>query len=177
MMFFIYSNVRCFKWGVKKTGDVVLRERPVEDQHLVAAISDAASFQSPGFNKKNQHYMNSMFCLYNITIHNCDSVHIQSTSNSHSLFLTSDEMERNNTLPKDYLYLDFNDSQFQPSPLTGSDVGTFSDSFPTSSFYAILWSDSERYSSEGKFEFLAVCNEEYVEETVDGSGEVIPNDF
>ena len=153
----------CYKWRVKRTGDVVLRERPVQDQHLVRAAPDSVLLQSPGFNRRNQHYMNSMFCLYNITIHNCESITVRSTSGDHSLFVAL------NTPVQDYLFLDYGRSE-SPNTLYGSEVGHYSASVYTSSFYAILWSDSTRFTSSGAFELVATCGDDStVHNTVDGT--------
>ena len=148
--------MKCYKWRVKKTGDVVLRERPVEDQHLVTATPGSVSFQSPGFNNNNQHYMNSMFCLYNITVrncdnHNCDSITVHSMSGDHRLFFT-------NTTVEDYLFLDYEGVEVSRT-LYGREVSSYFSNVHTSSFMAILWSDAAGYTSAGAFDLVAVCNE------------------
>ena len=136
---------------MKKTGAVVLRERPVQDQQLIRATPGSVLLQSPGFNRRNQHYMNSMFCLYNITIHSCDSITVQSTPGGHSLFVAP------NSPVQDYLYLDYGRIE-SPNTLYGSEVTNYSASVYTSSFYAILWSDSTRFTSSGAFELVATCS-------------------
>ncbi len=76
----------------------------------------------------------------------CNHITVRSTSSEHSLFDDG----------RDYLYFDFGQVT---TTVTGDSVSSFSESVPTSSFYAVLWSDAEKYTSAGKFEFEAMCND------------------
>ena len=127
--------MKCFKWRVKKTaaGDVVLRERPIDDQQVVA-VGDSVSLRSPGLDK-TPNYKNRMFCLYNISISDCNSIHVQSVTEGdqeYKLVVNDDNSE----VQHDYLYLDFGQVH-SPVTLYGYDVSDFSTSVYTSSFYAV----------------------------------------
>ena len=125
----------------------MLRDRIVTDERLITAIPGSTSFQSPGFNEGK--YKNSMFCLYNITLTNCNSITVRSTSEDYSLFVDEN----------DYLYLDFG-VENSPVTLYGSEVGSYYDSFYSSSLYAVFWSNADRHTSAGAFELEAICSED-----------------
>lgn len=155
------NDVKCFKWRVKKSGEVVLRERPVEKQKLVTSAGSVL-FRSPGIDSKKQHYSNNMFCLYNITIPNCDSITVQSLPGEHSLYWAPD------STVQDYLFLDYGGAE-SPTTLHNKEVASYLNSVHTSSFYAILWSDPVLSSSAGGFELVAVCNTDNAVEDSEGS--------
>ncbi len=152
------SSVRCYKWVL---GDlcypipstrllITSKKRVSQNQKLVTSISKSVTFRSPDKNFDSQRkgrYFNSMFCLYNISVPNCmnNSVILQSTSGDHSLFDDG----------KDYLYFDFGQVTFK---VTGDSVGSLSENVPTSSFYAVLWTDATPKTDWGKFEIEAACN-------------------
>ena len=155
----LHSSVRCFKWKVRTSGQVHLDEnqRRVSDKKLITKVPEEVTFRSPGFFRQNKkHYSNSMFCVYNISLDNCNHI-ILSSSYGHSLFPDSEDYLR--------VYLDE-----RPTGLFGDAVGSFSEDISSSSFYAVLWSDAKRNSSEGSFEITARCNPTKAVEVDNGSG-------
>lgn len=143
--------MKCFKWRVKRTGDVVLRKRPVDAEQVVS-VGDSVSLRSPGLDDTPR-YKNRMFCLYNISIDDCNSINVQSVTEGDQEYslVVNDE---NSDIQHDYLYLDFGQVH-SPETLYGSDVSNFSTSVYTSSFYAVFWSNKER--DAGAFHLQAVC--------------------
>ena len=155
------SSVRCFKWRLRTSGNVQLNERgEVHTKNLTVSTCNSVTFRSPGFyNSNKKHYSNNMFCVYNISMQDCNHITVRSTSDEHSLFDDG----------RDYLYFDFGQVT---TTVTGDSIGSFSESVPTSSFYAVLWSDAEKFTSAGKFEFEAMCNDPVAdtENELSGSG-------
>ena len=156
-MFAVHSSVRCFKWRLR-TNQVQLDERHISS-HLVTEAPNEVTFRSPGFLKKNtKHYSNSMFCVYNISLDNCNHVTVAS-SVGHSLFPDS----------KDYLSVYLGDRHRN---LFGDEVGSFLDDTSSSSLYAVLWSNAKSHSSRGTFELTARCHSQNTSEVEDGSGSI-----
>lgn len=141
--------MKCFKWRLRSSGDVQLkdREQDVPTENLTASTFKSVAFRSPGFyNSDKKHYKNSMFCVYHISMVDCNHMTVRSTSGNHHLFDDG----------KDYLYFDFGDVT---TTVKGGAVGSFSESVTSSSFYTILWSDAKKSTSAGSYEFEVTCND------------------
>ena len=164
--------MKCFKWRVKKTaaGDVVLHKRPIDDQQVVP-VGDSVSLRSPGLDE-TPNYKNRMFCLYNISISDCNSIHVQSVTEGdqeYKLVVNDDNSE----VQHDYLYLDFGQVH-SPVTLYGYDVSDFSTSVYTSSFYAVFWSNYEK--SAGAFHLQAVCADDINTSETTETESIVNND-
>ena len=159
-MFLSCSTVKCFKWRLTSGGDVQLKNRDdVPTENLAVSTSESVTFRSPGFDNINKkHYKNNMFCIYNISIVGCNHITVRSTSGNHQLFDDG----------KDYLHFDFGDIT---TTVKGDSVGSFSESVSSSSFYAVLWSDSKKLTSAGNYEFETICSHDIVEEHTAPSSE------
>ena len=148
--------MKCYKWILgdfcvpSPSSRLFLRDRSaiIDDQDPVTATVDSVSFRSPNFySKRKMRYYNSMLCVYNISVDNCDNstVTVRSTSDSHSLFDDG----------RDYLHFDFG---LVTSTVRGGAIGTFSESVSVTSFTAVLVSDATPKTDLGRFEIEAVCN-------------------
>lgn len=137
------SSVRCFKWKVMTSKQVQLSERNVSSQPLITKVRNQVTFRSPGFFNIIKHYSNSMFCVYNISLENCNHISV-SSSIGHTLF--NDSM--------DYLSVYLGDRSWD---LFDDKVGLFTEDTSSGSLYAVLWSDSIAFTSKGTFELTAHC--------------------
>ena len=144
--------------GSDQTLKCSLRNRANIHPDVINGMPGSVTIRSPGYNKLN--YMNNMFCVYNVSVSNCNSnrVVIRSADDTSSL--------SDGDTGKDYLWMDFGSGYTRE--WIGDELGTISETAPSSSFYAVLWSDRRRFSSRGMFEIEASCDNSAND--IDGSG-------
>lgn len=142
-----------------------LKKRTNVCSDLVNGMPGSVTLRSPGYCNNKLNYMNNMFCVYNISVSNCNSnrIVIRSVDDSSSL--------SDGDTGEDYLWMDFGSDYTRE--WTGDELGTISETAPSSSFHAVLWSNkrkskSEGYSSRGLFEIEALCDNS--RNDIDGSG-------
>lgn len=158
----MHSTVRCFKWNMADLcGEDLslrcsLRNRANSCPDLINGMPGSTTMRSPGYCTNNLNYKNNMFCVYNISVSNCDTDRILIRSVD-----VNSSLSDGNT-GEDYLWMDFGTGYTRE--WTGNQTGSISETGPSTSFYAVLWSNKRReraggYSSRGSFEIEAVCDD------------------
>ena len=153
--------MRCFRWRTEdKCGDeqklkCSLRPRDnLERKIQINSLSTEAHLISPGFNRRNPGYWNRNFCLYNISL-DCPANQVKITRNLATTSLSDGETCR------DYLSFHIDSQEFAIIPrLCGAAIAdnlSYQLPIPSSSFYAVLFSDDNGQES-GRFSLTAQCD-------------------